>query len=414
MKKKAIKIECKGADLLPINEMVHFQGELKEISEENLHKLKEEIINYGFNSPIHIWKSKKKKYITDGHQRLIALKALDEDGYKIPEKIPVDYIHAKSFKDAKHILLSRVSQYGKVNARGLYDYLEDSQIHISEAIQSFQIPEIDMEQFQVKFFVDPEKEKQNELEDEVPDKAKSRCKSGDIWILGDHRLLCGDATSVDDVDSLIGGKKTDMVFTDPPYGMNLQCDYSKWPTKGGQAKKGTIGNEFKPVIGDDKEFDPSFILNFFNEIKEIFMWGGEYHYQNLPKGGVFIVWDKNNGNESADKMIGSGYELCWSKQKHKREMCRMFGRGTFGHDKVKIHPTQKPVQLAEWFFEKWGKNKTNIIDLYGGSGSTLIACEKTSKKCFMMEISPEYCDVILQRWADYTGKEPILDKKSRK
>ena len=106
-------------------------------------------------------------------------------------------------------------------------------------------------------------------------------------------------------------------------------------------------------------------------------------------------------------MYGSCFELCWSKTKHKRNIARVKWAGIFGtekeFDRKRHHPTQKPIDLVLWFFKKYeGKN---IVDVYGGSGSTLIACEKTNRNCYMMELDPIYCDVIIKRWEDYTGNK---------
>lgn len=250
-------------------------------------------------------------------------------------------------------------------------------------------------------------------EDEVPEVTETRCKPGDLWQLGSHRLLCGDSTNVQHVERLMGGEKADMVFTDPPYGMNLDADYSSMHSKVGagstaKAKTGTQGSKWKNIEGDDEPFDPSLLLAFFESAREMFLWGGDYYCDRLPIG-TFLIWDKNNGNEAADKMIGNAYEMAWSREKHKKTMARIFGRGTFGHDKIKVHPTQKPVQLAEWFFERWGKPNDLVADLFLGSGSTLIACEKTNRRCFGMEIDPHYCDVILSRWEKFTGKKAELN-----
>ena len=250
--------------------------------------------------------------------------------------------------------------------------------------------------------------------DSVPKTRSTSIVRGGLFSLGNHRLLCGDSTSTQDVVRLMNGEKADMVFTDPPYGMNLDTDYSVLtgsrnssttnPKQGGKA--------YRNVQGDDCEFNPAHILSFFEYCKEIFMWGGDYYCDKLPLG-TMIVWDKNNGNESADKMIGNAYEMCWSKAKHKKVMARIFGRGTFGHDKEKVHPTQKPAQLCEWFFEKWGKDAKLIVDLYLGSGTTLIACEKTNRKCYGMEIDPQYCQVIIDRWEKFTGKKAVKLSKNR-
>lgn len=246
--------------------------------------------------------------------------------------------------------------------------------------------------------------------DDVPEPPEDPVtRPGDLYALGNHRLLCGDATNVQHVERLMDGKKADMVFTDPPYGMNLDTDYSA--IKGSvnaKLKNKVLGKSYAPVINDDQPYDPSFLLGCFNDVGEIFLWGADYYHLRLPDCGCFLVWDKST--DDADKMIGNGFEICWSKQAHKKTVARIFSRGAFGgtKDDRKVHPTQKPIKLVEWFFDRWGNSGDAVVDLYGGSGSTLIACEKTSRHCYMMEIDPTYCDVIVKRWEDYTGKKAGL------
>ncbi len=255
-------------------------------------------------------------------------------------------------------------------------------------------------------------------EDEVPEANETICKLGDLWTLGSHRLMCGDSTSIDAVEKLMDGQKADMVFTDPPYGMNLDTDYSSMggdnnshnSAKGLAGKKGL---KHRAVLGDDEDFDPGIIFGLFGYCNEIFLWGADYYAERLVEKnkGSWIVWDKRV-DENFDKMWGSAFELCWSKAKHKRDLARIRFAGVYGTEsqdtKGRVHPTQKPIQLAEWFFERWGKDTKNIVDLFGGSGSTLIACEKTDRKCFMMELDPHYCDVIIARWEKYSGKKASL------
>ncbi len=117
-----------------------------------------------------------------------------------------------------------------------------------------------------------------------------------------------------------------------------------------------------------------------------------------------------------DKVHGAGFELCWSKQKHKKTIYRKLWSGFQGmkkDDGLRVHPTQKPVELVEWFFDTWGKETKTVVDIYGGSGSTLIACEKTTRQCFMMELEPIYCGVILDRWESYSGKQAIRESDGR-
>jgi DNA modification methylase len=227
--------------------------------------------------------------------------------------------------------------------------------------------------------------------------------------------MCGDSTSVDAVDKLMSGKKADMVFTDPPYGMFLNADYSDMGGKNSMTKRS--GNKYEQVIGDNQDFSPELINTVFANFsycKEIFMWGADYYAEHLidKNVGSWVVWDKR-GDESADKMYGSTFELCWSKARHKREMARIKWAGIFGmekeHDKKRAHPTQKPSALIEWFFQKWGNQGDTVVDLFGGSGSTLIACEKTNRQARLMELDPKYCDVIVKRWQDFTGKKATLE-----
>jgi len=247
--------------------------------------------------------------------------------------------------------------------------------------------------------------------DDVPETPEDPItKPGDLWILGNHRLLCGDSTNIQHVERLMDGKKADMVFTDPPYGMNLDTDYSKM---------GDGGKTHKAVIADDEQFDAGFLLSTFAYCKEIFLWGADYYVETLrrtyPNLGSWIIWDKRSDGERVgilDNAFGSDFETCWSKQPHKRSLARVlrqtgaFSKGTI--DQV-VHPTQKPVALAEWFFERWGKAGDLVVDIYGGSGSTLIACEKTSRHCRMMELDPAYVDVIVKRWEDFTGNTAVCE-----
>jgi DNA modification methylase len=244
--------------------------------------------------------------------------------------------------------------------------------------------------------------------DDVPEPpAEPTTKPGDLWILGNHRLLCGDSTNIQHVERLMDGKKADMVFTDPPYGMNLDTDYSKM---------GDGGKTHKAVIADDEQYNAGFLLSTFAYCKEIFLWGADYYVETLarqyPNLGSWIIWDKYSDDDRRgllDGRFGSAFETCWSKMQHKRELARVLvtTNYTARGDETRVHPTQKPVALAEWFFDRWGAKGDIVVDLYGGSGSTLIACEKTNRHCRMMELDPSYVDVIVKRWEDFTGNTAV-------
>jgi len=239
-------------------------------------------------------------------------------------------------------------------------------------------------------------------------------KAGDLWLLGDHRVLCGDSTKAEDVARLMNGAKADMVFTDPPYGMHLDTDYSEIKGSKNAKIQGKGGRKYEPVIGDNDDFSPELIEAIFSNFRycaEIFIWGADYFAELIQNrnDGSWLAWDKR-GSEDADKIIGNCFELCWSKAKHKKEIARIKWMGAFGSAdaRERVHPTQKPLKLCAWFFNKYGRDGEVVADLFLGSGSTLIAAEQLNRKCYGMEISPAYCDVIVKRWETLTGKTATL------
>lgn len=246
---------------------------------------------------------------------------------------------------------------------------------------------------------------------EVPEQIETDIVVGDLFEIGEHRLLCGDSTDSDAVARLMDGEKADMVFTDPPYGMKLDADYSSMKSE--ILKGGIGGKKYDNIKGDHDDFTDELINTIFacfNDCKEIFIWGADYFAELLPNknDGSWIVWDKRandnddiKSDESSDKMYGSCFELCWSKSKHKREIARVKWAGIFGMSsqdtKGRIHPTQKPIELANWFLNKWGKNNDLVVDLYLGGGTTMVASHQLKRKCYGMELDPKYCQVIIDR-----------------
>ena len=232
---------------------------------------------------------------------------------------------------------------------------------------------IDMSEF--GFDIDLDEEEPTEIvEDEVPEEVETRCKLGDLWQLGNsHRLICGDSTDPAVIDRLMDGVKADMVFTDPPYGMSLDTDYSGMVSEMFSNEKHTKnGNKYEQ--GKVDEFHPEMIDAVFTiDADEMFLWGADYFAELLPNknDGSWIVWDKRaNGNDdiaedySSDKMYGSCFELCWSKKKHKRDIARVKWAGVFGteqeFDHKRYHPTQKPTKLAGWFLDRYSKQRRQV------------------------------------------------------
>lgn len=223
---------------------------------------------------------------------------------------------------------------------------------------------------------------------------------GDLFEIGEHRLLCGDSTDSDQVALLMNGQKADMVFTDPPYGMSLNTNYQDIH------KGASTGRNFDKIINDDKEFNPSCI--FVLDAKEYFLWGADYYKHFLPNGGSWHIWDKTVGRFNG--RIGNEFEMCWSKNSHKREIISIEWVGYNGmkeQDTIKrVHPTQKPVELCLHFIKDYSKN--NVIDLFLGSGSTMVASHQIKRICYGMELDPKYCQVIVDRMLKL---DPTLEVK---
>jgi len=206
-----------------------------------------------------------------------------------------------------------------------------------------------------------------------------------------------------------------IIICDPPYGMNLDTDYSSLKSKlqfvEEKHLKSMQGNKYDKVIGDNADYDPDHIFKMFPNADEVLLFGADYYAERLPNknDGSWLVWDKRNENENLDKMFGSQFELIWSKKRHKRELIRIQWAGVFGTEKEfdhkRHHPTQKPIALMTWLIKKFTNEGDIVIDLFGGSGSTLIACEQTNRVCYLCEIDERYSDVIIKRWMKFTGNQ---------
>ena len=358
-------------------------------------KVAKSIENFGFKVPIVI---DPNHTIVAGHTRYKASKklGLDEIPCIIADDLTEEQI--KAFRIADN----------RVGAEAEFDF-ELLPIEL-EGIGEFDIEDLGFDPGELDDLFKDEKEVvEDDYSEEPPEDPMSQ--RGDIWLLGEHRVMCGDSTT-EDVDRLMDGEKADLVFTDPPYGMSLNADFSGMTSSLGfnNSEKKMRGNKYENVKGDSEDFKPELIQTVFDNFgycKEIFLWGADYYAELLQdkNQGSWVVWDKRL-DESADKMYGSTFELCWSKAKHKRMIARVKWAGLFGteqeFDKKRIHPTQKPVKLVSWFFDYYSlRDKEKVVDLYGGSGSTLLACEQHEKTAYIMELDESYVDLMVDRYINF-------------
>jgi DNA modification methylase len=232
--------------------------------------------------------------------------------------------------------------------------------------------------------------------DEVPEPpAEPVSVLGDVWVMGRHRLMCGDSTSLNDVERLMDGVVPDCIHTDPPYGMNA---VSKSSVLKKNYKHDILGDDTPDVAKDAFRL----IYGLFPDAKQIW-WGANYYCSVLPDSECWLVWDKDNGQSDQ-----TDCELAWANF---RSVVRQFTLAS--EKKNRVHPTQKPVALMEWIIKRFKLSVNTIADFFGGSGSTLIAAERNGVQAFLMEFDPKFCDVIVKRWQDFTGQKAVLDGDGR-
>ena len=226
---------------------------------------------------------------------------------------------------------------------------------------------------------------------------------GNLWILGDHRLVCGDSTDPNIVSLLLEGERPDLVLTDPPYGISI-------------VKSGAVGfsieakaGAYQDIANDDKPFDPA---HLFTLAERQVIFGADHFCDKLPGGHKWICWDKLGGGNAN---WFSDFELAWTYHPHgKTKMYSQHWSGMIraGSRDVelskRVHPTQKPVGLFEQIIGDFAESSWSIIDPYAGSGTTLIAAHRTGHRCYAVELDEGYCDVIVKRWETLTGQKGRL------
>lgn len=245
---------------------------------------------------------------------------------------------------------------------------------------------------------------EDEFSDEDAEKAEPRVKLGEIWQLGEHRLMCGDSTKKEDVERLMGGEKADMVFTDPPYGIKIVGKDGK--VGAGNIAKNQVYMEVKGDETTDTAKDNFNLLSSFLGFKKFILFGGNYFTDFLPFSDGWIIWDKRGNMASNNSADG---EMAWCSFHTPVRIYKQIWNGMIreGESEKRVHPTQKPIKLISDILNDFTKENEIILDCFGGSGSTLIACEQINRRCRIMEYEAYYCDVIIARWEKLTGKEAV-------
>lgn len=416
--KGKIKISCTGATVMDIEALTSFQGKLKSLSNQNATKLKKEILELGFSEPVGVWVDGNKHRILSGHQRVAVLKMLRDEGYTVPP-IPVNTIEAENEKEAKRKILALTSAYGTMEMDGLMELAGDAELTLPEIDENFTFPELESK---IKLEMNSLKVAGKTDDDAVPAAAENpTAKYGEVYQLGQHRLMCGDATKKEDVDTLMADDKADMIFTDPPWNVAIGQDSNPRHRQRTGMKNDQLSDEeykemlkgflvcAKPYLRGDiycvlgNEQMPLFdaIIRSMNYhwssiivwVKDIFVLGrSKYHrrYEPIWYGWLADIKSSYAGDRKQDDV--------WEISRPKRS---------------NEHPTMKPVELCCRAIINSSRTGGIVLDMFGGAGSTLIACEKLGRQCRMMEIDPVYIDVIIKRWEEYTGKKAELLKGAR-
>jgi len=354
--------------------------------QDQIDRLAELYRYHGVRHPIIV--SKLSDYIVAGHGRkLAALRA----GFK---EMPVVYQDFESI-DAEYAFL--------VSDNAISDWSELDMSGINADIGDLG-PDFDINMLGIQDFTIDVAEKDFEGDpDEVPEEVEPVAKLGQIYKLGEHRLMCGDSTDEAQVAKLMDGNKADMVFTDPPYGV----DYKGINNDSREGLKQLLDKSFKNYSLNVKS-GASIYCFHSDKCADIFhlSFREHFHFSSM------IIWVKPS-LVMGQSDYQSKHEPClygWEKSgSHKwfsdRKQTTVW---EFGRESIKGHTTPKPTEMISLALKNSCQNKNLVLDLFGGSGSTLIACEKTNRKCFMMELDPHYVDVIIARWEKFTGKKAEL------
>lgn len=354
------------------------------------------IKEFGFNDPIGVWNNE----IVEEHGRLLAAKEIGMS------KVPIIRLDELTDEQRRAYMLA----HNKTAELSDWDY----DVLASELKD---IADIDMSEFGFDLNSLKDEDELITEQDEVPEPPEEpRAKLGDLFLLGGHRLICGDSTDITTIDKLLGGKKADLVFTDPPYNMHYDGTGIIRQTEK------NVKERIKDIV-DFNAFDISYLSSM--DVGSIYIFTSKDlipDYFKIFDGWKFniLTWVKTNNPPMTNNVFLPDIEYLLYFHKGKRiwnnglkptEIYRKayFSSRQEGHEEAgNVHPTMKPLKLISDKLKISSNENSIVLDIFGGSGSTLIACEQLNRKCYMCEIDPRYVDVIIERWEKLTGKKAVL------
>lgn len=406
----------------------------KDLSGEAYLRLKQSILKNNFVESFKVWQDGKTLYCLDGYHRCKVLRDLKDEGYKIPDSFNADFLNCKNKNEASRLVLIYSSVYAQITETGFLEYLKQNDLSFDEVKDVIDIPDFNLEYFELKNFTDEIKEDGFNADEEYNNISKPITKRGDIYELGTHRLMNADCTTENEVKLLMNNNLADLIFTDPPYNVDYKSmsGLSYNSTKFG----GTGGKIFNDNKSDTDaiEFYSKALANLYKFSKDttpIYWWFAGIN-QHINREAFVkqkwyisqtIIWIKNGFVLAKGQDYHRAYEPClfgWKKGKKHftnkninnlqdvfnldyKDFQEMFDVWYVKRDPTQsyVHPTQKPIRLAERALNKNSRKGDIVLDFFGGSGSTLIGCEQMGRRAFVSELDPKYCDVIVRRYIKF-------------
>lgn len=384
----------------PVKDLVSPEWNPRQITTEELEKLKTSLEEFGYIEPIIV--NDVNNHVVGGNQRLRALIAL---GY---DEVDCVYVHIEDINKEKacNVALNKIS--GDWDEDKLRVVLEDIELSPID-IKLTGFDELELTELEVK---EPITVHEDDFIIEDEEDMEVNVKEGDLFKLGEHYLLCGDSTNAEDIERLMRGNKADLVFTDPPYNMEVNEGKGQWV--------GDVMSKLKKEIEYLCDFDPTDFLSILPTIFDGNM--NTYIFCNKDLVPIYLNWAVENRyffnilfwKKPNAIPIKSGHiadveyllfirkNSIWNYGIKDASYSRCL---EFGRDHSTPHPTMKPLGLIANELKISSNEGSIVVDFFGGSGSTLIACEQLNRNCYMMELDPYYCQVIINRWEEYTGRK---------